>query len=122
MLPKTKKPSVRRQCARLRGGAMGSFFSLEVVLFIVEHILLIVKVFLAFVIPDSPKWVSDATARRVFHAMNSSPHGEHHDTDMGIVELNREELKKAELAKIKLLLNVPTPAGGASVGITSDRI
>jgi hypothetical protein len=41
---------------------------------------------------------------------------------MGIVEVNREELEKAELAKIKRLLNVPTPAGGASVGITSDRI
>jgi hypothetical protein len=93
-----------------------------VVLVLVEHILLFFKVFLAFVIPDSPKWVRDATARRVFHAMNSSPHGDRRDTDMGIVEVNREELEKAELAKIKRLLNVPTPAGGASVGITSDRI
>ena len=109
-------------CRTCQGWKNETLFIQMVVLFIVEHILLIVKVFLAFVIPDSPKWVSDATARRVFHAMNSSPHGEHHDTDMGIVELNREELKKAELAKIKLLLNVPTPAGGASVGITSDRI
>jgi hypothetical protein len=109
-------------CSTCQGWKNETLFIQMVVLVLVEHILLFFKVFLAFVIPDSPKWVRDATARRVFHAMNSSPHGDHRDTDMGIVEVNREELEKAELAKIKRLLNVPTPAGGASVGITSDRI
>jgi hypothetical protein len=36
--------------------------------------------------------------------------------DPGIVAIHREELKKVEITKIKLLLNTPTPIGGSQAG------
>jgi hypothetical protein len=84
---------------------------------IVEHIFLIVKLILAYAIPDSPEWVRDAIARRDFVEARLSKCAVAKELlDPGIVTI----LKKVEIAKIKLLLNVPNPIGGPAGGRQAD--
>jgi hypothetical protein len=61
--------------------------------------------------------VRDAIARRDFVEARLSKRAVAKELlDPGIIAIHREELKKVEIAKIKLLLNVPTPIGGPAGG------
>jgi hypothetical protein len=61
--------------------------------------------------------VRDAIARRDFVEARLSKRAVAKELlDPGIVAIHREELKKVEIAKIKLLLNMPTPIGGPQAG------
>ena len=104
-------------CRTCQGWGNEVLFIQLCVFVIVEHILLIFKLILAYAIPDSPEWVRDAIARRDFVEARLSKRAVAKELlDPGIVAIHREELKKVEIAKIKLLLNMPTPIGGPQAG------
>ena len=104
-------------CRTCQGWGNEVLFIQLCVFVIVEHIFLIVKLILAYAIPDSPEWVRDAIARRDFVEARLSKCAVAKELlDPGIVTI----LKKVEIAKIKLLLNVPTPIGGPAGGRQAD--
>ena len=82
---------------------------------IVEHLLMLLKMLLAYVIPDSPRWVVDATARAEFSKAVKKDHKQRRLTIDGMNDADLKRRKDAKAAKLKadidaqkLRLNDPT--------------
>jgi hypothetical protein len=97
-------------CEMCEGWSNEVLFWQMLVLFLVEHVLLVLKVFLAFIIPDSPQWVRDATARADFlRSVKHEVKRLNMDEDSPRLDATMKvEQTKAEIAALKKRLNEST--------------
>jgi len=102
-------------CATCTGWSHEVLYIQMLVFVIVEHLLMLLKMLLAYVIPDSPRWVVDATARAEFSKAVKKDHKQRRLTIDGMNDADLKRRKDAKAAKLKadidaqkLRLNDPT--------------
>ncbi len=96
-------------CTTCQGWASEVLYLQMLVFVVVEHLLLLLKMFLAYAIPDSPQWVRDATARADFlKSVKQEVKRRNSVADTRLDATIKEEQVKAEISGLKKRLNEPT--------------
>eukprot|EP00322_Chrysochromulina_rotalis_P026772 CAMPEP_0115874298 /NCGR_PEP_ID=MMETSP0287-20121206/24462_1 /TAXON_ID=412157 /ORGANISM="Chrysochromulina rotalis, Strain UIO044" /LENGTH=1141 /DNA_ID=CAMNT_0003329431 /DNA_START=17 /DNA_END=3442 /DNA_ORIENTATION=- len=88
-------------CETCRGWAFEILYLQMLTFIIVEHVLLMLKMFLAYLVPDVPRWVQDAAARADFQKSIKKEMKVRRMSTDGLSDQEMREREERKVAKLK---------------------